>query len=654
MPKRRYYGWRGSGVPDARDFHFAAPQSVLSNLPRKVNLDVPSPGAPFDPPYDQGALGSCGPNALSGMLVFEQLKKVSAGVMPSRLFIYYVTRTLMGTSSYDSGVDNRTMLKAVNKYGWCDETIWPYLIANYKTQPSQSCYTQAAERRITQYQAVPQTLDQMRGCLAAGHPFLFGFAVYESFESDAVDASGDVPMPATSKEDLLGGHDVVFTGYDDDAQMFHFRNSWGDWGHCLAGETEIALLDGTSERIDVLAMRDRPLWVYAYDQRRDRIVPARATAKQTGVRGDLVRVTLDNGESVLCTGDHLWMCRDGSFARADVLKAGDSLMPLYRSHKKGYEKVLQPNGCWTVTHWLVIRELGLRRQTDNGHQCENSKCKLVVHHRDFNGLNNQPDNLEVMFACEHQELHQLLGKSAGEALKRWWSDPANRARQLENSLQQIKEYNRRLQSGEVHLTEAQIAARRENVKKACEAAARRHAEEGPTEAQAESRKQTGRKLGAIPKTDEHRRKLSEALKEQYRAGRLPVTEAQRAARRENGRRLQARRHNHKVVSVEPVPIFLPVYDLCVEEHHNFAVTAGVFVHNSGYGRMPYAYATNPKLASDFWMITDPGWTPAPPPPPPPPPPGPSPPPNDLRIVLPQALPAGTYTLNPMTGVIVPH
>lgn len=70
----------------------------------------------------------------------------------------------------------------------------------------------------------------MQGCLAEGYPFVFGFSVYESFESEAVAKSGIVPMPASS-EKMLGGHCVVAVGYDATKRVFIIRNSWGPgWG----------------------------------------------------------------------------------------------------------------------------------------------------------------------------------------------------------------------------------------------------------------------------------------------------------------------------------------------------------------------------------------------------------------------------------------
>jgi C1A family cysteine protease len=70
----------------------------------------------------------------------------------------------------------------------------------------------------------------MKGCLAAGFPFVFGFTVYESFESDEVAASGVVNMPGLL-EQVVGGHAVMACGYSDGQERFIVRNSWGeDWG----------------------------------------------------------------------------------------------------------------------------------------------------------------------------------------------------------------------------------------------------------------------------------------------------------------------------------------------------------------------------------------------------------------------------------------
>jgi C1A family cysteine protease len=70
----------------------------------------------------------------------------------------------------------------------------------------------------------------MRAALAGGSPVALGFTVFESFESEAVERTGLMPMPALA-EGVLGGHAVAAFGYDDATRCFTVRNSWGPaWG----------------------------------------------------------------------------------------------------------------------------------------------------------------------------------------------------------------------------------------------------------------------------------------------------------------------------------------------------------------------------------------------------------------------------------------
>jgi C1A family cysteine protease len=108
--------------------------------------------------------------------------------------------------------------------------MWPYQIEKFSDQPSADCYKNGLTHLIKLYSRVPRSLNSMKGCLADGFPFVFGFTVYESFEGEAVAKTGVVPMP-TGKEAVVGGHAVLAVGYIDSEQMFIVRNSWGPkWG----------------------------------------------------------------------------------------------------------------------------------------------------------------------------------------------------------------------------------------------------------------------------------------------------------------------------------------------------------------------------------------------------------------------------------------
>ena len=124
----------------------------------------------------------------------------------------------------------RDGIKSVAQQGDCPETEWPYNIAQFTQKPAAQCYTDAAKYHAVQYQRVTQNLTQLKGCLASGYPFVFGFTVYDSFESRQVAQTGVVPLPGHT-EQVLGGHCVVAVGYDDTQHRFIVRNSWGpSWG----------------------------------------------------------------------------------------------------------------------------------------------------------------------------------------------------------------------------------------------------------------------------------------------------------------------------------------------------------------------------------------------------------------------------------------
>jgi C1A family cysteine protease len=134
-----------------------------------------------------------------------------------------------GTINDDAGAMIRDGVKSLVKLGVCSETKWPYKIAKFTNKPSDACYKEASDHQVTSYHRII-SLRQMRQCLAEGYPFVFGFSVYEAFESDEVGRTGKLNLPEPS-EKQLGGHAVMAVGYDDSAERVIVRNSWGtDWG----------------------------------------------------------------------------------------------------------------------------------------------------------------------------------------------------------------------------------------------------------------------------------------------------------------------------------------------------------------------------------------------------------------------------------------
>jgi len=217
----RAYGWQPD-LPDIRDYAFSAVHAPAPGaLPNKISLRAQMP-----PVFDQGQLGSCTANALCGALGF-----LHHGFVGSRLQVYYDERAIEHTTRHDAGAQIRDGIKVLNKTGAAPDADWPYDISKFAKAPSKKAIKDAGAHRIATYSRL--TWHDYSRCLASGFPFVIGFTVYESFESDEVAKSGIVPMPAAG-EKPLGGHAVCVIGYDMsrlDGPVYEVRNSWGpDWG----------------------------------------------------------------------------------------------------------------------------------------------------------------------------------------------------------------------------------------------------------------------------------------------------------------------------------------------------------------------------------------------------------------------------------------
>jgi len=178
------------------------------------------------PVYDQGNLGSCTAQALCGLIGYDKPL-----IIGSRLFLYYNERRMENDILNDSGAYLSGGVKCLTQFGICQETSWPYITNKFAVCPSPNCYNQALKHKALQVKNIRNTLIDMKSSLANGYPFVVGILIYSSFESNASDATGVIPMPNVMTEQLLGGHAVVGVGYDDNKQVWIMRNSWGpDWG----------------------------------------------------------------------------------------------------------------------------------------------------------------------------------------------------------------------------------------------------------------------------------------------------------------------------------------------------------------------------------------------------------------------------------------
>ncbi|HZU01798.1 MAG TPA: ATP-binding protein, partial [Ktedonobacteraceae bacterium] len=177
-------------------------------------------------------------------------------------------------------------------------------------------------------------------------------------------------------------------------------------GGCFAGDTLVALADGRSLSFkDLVAEQAEGKEHFGYTIRRDGKIGLERliNARMTKAHAKVIRVTLDNGESIICTPDHRFMLRDGNYKAAADLTPDDSLMPLYRKMSdmaepgitiQGYEMVKDSKSdSWLFTHMLADWYNLWKRvyaEADGDH----------CHHIDFNKLNNNPTNIKRLPAQE--------------------------------------------------------------------------------------------------------------------------------------------------------------------------------------------------------------------------------------------------------------
>lgn len=222
------YGWKPD-LPDARDLKATAAFGTLKPVPAgtaKYSLRSLSP----EVPWDQGQIGSCTGHGVGFCDMFARQQQGLLVYRPSRLAIYYGGRLLEGDTDQDSGAQIRDVMKSTAKVGVGPETLWPYDTTKFAVQPSPEYLAAAAKGTTTKYASAARNLNTFKQLIYNNFPVVMGFTVYESFESDAVAKSGVMPMPKRG-ESVLGGHCVVWIGWDDSTQTFETRNSWGtSWG----------------------------------------------------------------------------------------------------------------------------------------------------------------------------------------------------------------------------------------------------------------------------------------------------------------------------------------------------------------------------------------------------------------------------------------
>lgn len=243
--KRRHLsGWR-KDKPDPRDKTMSAPMFARLTLPRTRTLKG-NIGLVVE---DQADIGACTYNSSTSLFEFVIAKLLGVVLSLSRLWGYAKGREMEGTPlTEDSGSEIRNAMKLFTTLGCPEEKLWPYDTSKFSVRPPDSLLPEAAKHKSTLYYRCgtlsKPSLLAIKASIAQGFPVVGGFSVPENMMSPACATTGVVKMPAP-KEEFVGGHAVLFTGYDDEKQLLQFMNSWSkDWGDGGFGYLPYAFITG--------------------------------------------------------------------------------------------------------------------------------------------------------------------------------------------------------------------------------------------------------------------------------------------------------------------------------------------------------------------------------------------------------------------------
>ena len=329
---------------------------------------------------------------------------------------------------------------------------------------------------------------------------------------------------------------------------------------CFRGDTKVPTLDGNSYEIQELARLGEPFYVWSCTET-GKVVAAPATAHLTRKNQPLIKVILDNNNEIICTPDHKFMNRDGTWTEAQNLIPEQSLMPFYSElDDEGYLRIQQPYSGWKQrAHWIVARS-GLLGKVPSGY-----KPRVVIHHVNFEESDNRPENLQFMSAGEHAAYHRSLVERNTH-----WNSP------------EFKE-QRKAAFAALAQTEAghaYFAARgTENILTYM----RDHHEEW-LESVADNGARGAKYLTAYNTSLKGRDKSREVgIANKDREMHCKTCGVSLIGFAEVGRHraVHAKTANHKVISVIKLQSREDVYCLTVPNYKNFALEAGVFVHNCG-------------------------------------------------------------------------
>lgn len=176
---------------------------------------------------------------------------------------------------------------------------------------------------------------------------------------------------------------------------------------CLVGDTLISVADGRNfVSIKQLAEEGKDVSVYTLDDNGKLVIRTMRNPRITGFNEQIYKLTIEGGHTMRITGNHKFRLKDGSYKQTKDLIYGDSLHimtkwenPIRKEHKSKKDYMWLSNGDFksVISEHRFIYE-----------QINNIKLitgEEVIHHCNYNTLDNNIENLKKMTVKEHNDFH---------------------------------------------------------------------------------------------------------------------------------------------------------------------------------------------------------------------------------------------------------
>ena len=197
---------------------------------------------------------------------------------------------------------------------------------------------------------------------------------------------------------------------------------------CVTGDTLVAVADGRGHvRIDDLARDGKDVPVFCVTPRGKLAVRMMRRPRKTAERVAVYKVTLDDGSVLRATPNHNFMLRDGTYREVAGLRHGDSLRVMTKYEAPVVDVVKSARTASKQNYWwLTVGGAHVRaehRLIAEHYTGKSIPRGSIVHHKDRNGQNNAPNNLQVMTKADHDRHHaeEMLGdrNPMRRALRSW-------------------------------------------------------------------------------------------------------------------------------------------------------------------------------------------------------------------------------------------